>query len=190
MAVTLLLLTGCIPHLYTDTSDSGGAWRCGDNGWTGDGPPSGLVAEGWYAGDVAPDLRGFDQHGDEVCLWQFYGDLVILDISTMWCAPCQDLARGVQETVEHYAGEELTYLTVLGEDVEGEDSTSENCEEWAEAFGIEAPVLTDPAEVRKEIVTDNSYPRVMIIGKDLRVAIEEIETPTDPEIRDAVDGLL
>ena len=51
-------------------------------------------------------------------------------------------------------------------------------------------VLTDPGEVRRQIVTDNSYPRVMIIDRDLTVAIEEIETPTDPKIRAAIDDLL
>ena len=30
----------------------------------------------------------------------------------------------------------------------------------------------------------------MIIGRDLRVEIEEIETPTDPKIRSVLGGLL
>ncbi len=186
----LLLLTGCIPHLYSSETGADEAWSCSENDWGGDGPPADLAGEGWYEGDVVPDVRGFDQHGDEVCLWQFYGDLVVLDISTMWCAPCQDLARGVQETAEYFSDDGVVYLTLLGEDVEGAPSTSENCEEWAGAFGIETPVMTDPADVRRDIVTDNAYPRVMIIGRDMRLAIDEIETPTDPEIRDAVDGLL
>ena len=190
MGVTLLMLSGCIPHLYTSDADTGASWSCGENDWGGDGPPDDLVGEGWFEGDVVPDVRGYDQHGDEVCLWQFYGELVILDISTMWCAPCQDLARGVQETAEHFADDGVVYLTLLGEDTEGDPSTPENCEEWAGAFGIESPVLTDPSEVRREIVTDNSYPRVMVIGRDLSVVIEEIETPTDPEIRAAVEDLL
>ncbi len=186
----LLMLSGCIPHLYTSDSDTGASWSCGENDWGDDVPPETLAGEGWFEGDVVPDLRGYDQHGDEVCLWQFYGDLVILDISTMWCAPCQDLARGVQETAEHFADDGVVYLTLLGEDTEGDPSTPENCEQWAGAFGIETPVLTDPGEVRRDIVTDSSYPRVMVIGRDLSVAIEEIETPTDPEIRDAVENLL
>jgi thiol-disulfide isomerase/thioredoxin len=190
MGLTLLLVVGCIPHLYSSDSGGLGAWEQPENSWVSGTPPSDLTGEGFFQGEVVPDLRGLDQFGSEVSLWQFYGHVLVLDISTMWCAPCQDLARGVQETAEFYEDQGLVYLTLLGEDVEGNPSTAENCQEWADAFSIESPIITDPDEVRWDIVTDNSYPRVMIINTDMRVLIEEIESPTDPKIRDAIEGAL
>ena len=190
MSALLLALTGCVPHLYTDSAVPWD-WVVPVNSWEVGAPPDGLLGEGFFVGDVIPDVRGQDQFGDEVSLWQFYGGLVVLDISTVWCAPCRDLARGVQETAELYHDRGVTYLTLLGENLEGEPTSPEDCAEWADAFGItSAPVVTDPVEVRRDIVTDNAYPRVIIVGRDLRVEIEEIETPTDPKIRDALDGLL
>ncbi len=190
MIMSMLAVVGCVPHLYSEDSGGDTTWEAPENSWSSKTPPSGLAPEGFDEGDVVFDLRGLDQFGDEVSLWQFYGSLVVLDISTQWCAPCQDLARGAQETVEHDQGDDVVYLTLLGEDTEGESSTSETCEQWADAFGIEAPIITDPSDLRKEIVDDGSYPRVMIIGRDLRVEITEIENPTDPKIRSAIDELL
>ena len=189
MSALLFALTGCIPHLYTDSAVPW-TWEVPDNSWGVGAPPDGLLGEGYFVGEVIPDLRGLDRFGDEVSLWQFYGDLVVLDVSSMWCAPCRDLARGVEETAELYHDQGVTYLTLMGEDMEGEPATPEVCAEWADAFGISQPVITDPLEARKDIVSDNAYPRVMIIGRDLRVEIEEIETPTDPKIRSVLGGLL
>ena len=98
----LVLLAGCIPHLYSPEDAGPWSWDPPENSWGEGGPPTGLQGEGFFQGDVVQDLRGQDQFGAEVSLWQFYGELVVLDISTMWCAPCQDLARGVQETAERY----------------------------------------------------------------------------------------
>jgi len=42
--------------------------------------PDDLVGTGWDVGDVAPDFTLLDQFGDEVQLYQFYGQVIVLDI--------------------------------------------------------------------------------------------------------------
>src|SRR5687768_2227270 len=101
VALIAVISTGCVPHLYS----SGGAgqpseWVAPENTWTVTPPPATLEAQGYGEGDVIPDFRLVDQHGDEVSLWQFYGNVILLDVSTIWCGPCQQLALETEHTWE------------------------------------------------------------------------------------------
>ncbi len=189
LSASLVALLACAPRIYTD-GDTGSSWTAPENTWESSEPPRDLQGEGFEEGEVVPDVRGVDQHGDEVSLWQFYGKLIVFDVSTQWCAPCQELARGTEETYQLYRDRGVVYVTLMGEDIVGQPATQETTLEWADAFGITAPVITDPAEVRHEVVADNLYPRVMIIGRDLTIEIDRIDSPSDPAIRAALEGLL
>ena len=84
------MLCGCAPRLYTDASEDTSAnsvWVAPENDWTLNEPPRGTVAEGFEEGQIPDDFRLVDQHGQEVSLWQFHDRWVVLDFSTLWCAP-------------------------------------------------------------------------------------------------------
>ena len=82
---------GCTPHLESEPRAT-----CGGedlvNAWAKSAPPKTLEGEGYARGSVVPDFCMEDQNGDKTSLWQFYGDVILLDISTMWCGPCQQIA--------------------------------------------------------------------------------------------------
>lgn len=46
--------------------------------------PSGLEGTGRGAGDIAYNLNLSDQFGDDVELYQFYGNVVVLDLYAEW----------------------------------------------------------------------------------------------------------
>jgi thiol-disulfide isomerase/thioredoxin len=188
-ACSLVIAMGCVPELYSD-GGTGGDWvPPATNSWELATPPDDLVAQGYQEGQVPPDLRLVDQHGDEVSLWQFYGDVVLLDISTMWCAPCQELALHTQETQEDYEAEGFTYVTVLQQDVEGGDVELPEVLEWTEAFDIEAPTLADPDRLTEPAISQGQYPAVLVIGRDMTIATR-VKTVTDGEVRKAIEGAL
>ena len=103
-ALLLGIQSACIPVLTSPSDDSGssGSWIAPDNSWVSAEPPSDLVGEGWQEGQVVPDARFFDQYGQDVSIWQFYGQVIALDVSTIWCAPCRELAAHVDETWKDY----------------------------------------------------------------------------------------
>ncbi len=83
-----------------------------------------------------------DQDDEEVSLYDFYGSTIILDLSAMWCGPCQAAGSDVQETVERFSDEDLSYITVLIENLSGEPPTQSDAQLWASSLGIESePIL-------------------------------------------------
>lgn len=185
----IALTVGCVPRLYTEDGGQSQVWLPPENSWPLSEPPAGLTPQGFAAGQVVPDLRLMDQHGAEVSLWQFHGRIVVLDISTMWCAPCQELATGTEETTHQFEGEAFVYLTVLQEDVESEPPDLEDLTLWAEEFGITSPILADGAKTTGPAVQQGQFPAVLLIGRDLTV-IERVNPADDPSVRAAVADAL
>ena len=192
---------GCVPYLESppgaDAADEEGSTEVGsdyvapDNSWDkGDLPPADLTPGGFDEGQVFPDLRIRDQKGDEVSMWQFYGMVIALDLSTMWCGPCKELASEVTHTWEDYRDEGFIYLTILPETATGTAPQPADAAEWANAFGIEAPVLADTQQVGYEMVPDRQWPRIMIVGRDMRVSEGQVTPAKDESIRSAIESEL
>lgn len=187
-----LLLSGCVPVLHSPggAADACAAWEAPENTWYQGEVPEGTCAEGWAEGDVIEDAREVDQLGDEVSLWQFYGDVVLLDVSTLWCSPCQDLARGAQAIADEYRDQGFVYLTVLTENVDLQPPTQDDLNSWGDAFGITEPIVDDSANIRPSLMPDPvNYPGVFVIGRDLTIGPRDL-TPSDETIRAEIEAAL
>jgi thiol-disulfide isomerase/thioredoxin len=197
-ALAVLLLAGCSPRLYTE-GDIDAQWVAPENDWPLQSPPEELRAEGFAEGQLAPDVRGVDQFGDEVSMWQFYGRYILLDISTMWCGPCQELARGTEATAKEFEEDGVIYLTVLHENVEKEPPSIEELNVWAQfpAFHhdedhpyelITSPIIADPygESGSKAAVRNGQYPVALLIGPDMQV-IDRIEPVTDQRVHEVLE---
>jgi len=189
-----ILLVSCTPHLYTDgAGDSGedSQWVAPENSWTTNSPPNSLEAEGFDEGQVPSDFRLIDQFGAEVSLWQFYGQWIVLDFSTIWCSPCQDLAALSGETHEIYASHGFEYLSLLSQNMDYEPPTLEEVQAWADAFEMHTPVLADPVGWTENFVKGASgFPRLVIVGPDMRIVESEVTPNNDEGLRAALDSLL
>jgi thiol-disulfide isomerase/thioredoxin len=196
----LVSAVACTPVLTSPKGASSGEgatsaadWDPPENSWpTAEALPGDIEAQGWNEGDIPPDMRLVDQHGDEVSLWQFHGRVIALDISTMWCGPCQILAREVDEVQEHYGYDDFVYLTLLPEDVEGDPPDVADLNVWAERNSVSAPILADFADApfAYTIVPEKIWPRVLVIDRDLRVAVDQVQPAADAAIRAAIEDEL
>lgn len=187
-AVWSCLLTGCVPELTSafapvDCDPSANQWAKASQ------EPE-LYAEGFAQGQVVPDFCLDDQEAAPVQLWQFHGQVVALDVSTIWCAPCQALAQGTEETWQHYRDDGFTYVTLLAENLAGEDPTQADLQSWASNFGITAPIVGDPARgYSGPLVPDNAFPVLYVIGRDSRVH-RRVVPATDEALREAIEEAL
>ena len=186
------LLVACAPKLYSppDTGNGEWSWEAPVNSWPMGEPPQGLEGQGWYAGDVVPDFRLMDQNGEEVSLWQFYGKVIVLDHSTFWCAVCQTLAADVDETWQHFGADDFMYITLLSEDNEGDLPDLEVLQTWADYFAITAPVVADDAGIAAQVVGADGFPRLQLIGRDMRMINDQIVPTDDAQIRTEVEAAL
>ncbi|MBN1337138.1 MAG: TlpA family protein disulfide reductase [Deltaproteobacteria bacterium] len=192
LLLVAVLWAACVPHLTSppDTAPEDSAWVPPDNRWPSGVPPADLEAEGTGDGQVPPDFRMVDQFGDTVALWQFWGLVTVLDISTMWCAPCQDLAGDVEATWQAYRSQGFVYVTVLAQDQGGVPPSVVGLTKWAEYYGITAPVLSDGEGWSVPITGTDGFPRVMVIDRTMRIVEDEVIPAQDSAIRTIVEGLL
>jgi thiol-disulfide isomerase/thioredoxin len=184
--MAMILLLACVPVLVSEEAAvDAGPWVAPTNSWPTSPPPEGLTAEGFEEGEVVPDFRLMDQFGAEVSLWQFYGSVVVLDISTMWCAPCQQLALGVQEVADTYKDQGFFYLTVFPEDQDGDVRDplipdQEDLQGWANYYDIAEPLLSDDEGYAAQVVTEG-YPVVLVIDRQMK-STGPRESPSEEQI--------
>lgn len=184
------LVAGCVPVLTSPQDTGGSAWTAPENSWPVSTPPDDLVGEGYGQGQVFPDFLLMDQHGDPVSMWQFYGNVVVVDVSTMWCGPCAELADHVDETWADYKSQGFMYLTLLPEDNVAEVPDLEDLQRWASDHSITAPVLSDDAGISALITPNGEYPAIMVIDRDMTVAEDRVNPADDATIRALVESLL
>jgi len=195
--VSVVALAGCIPDLKSppgadddvfeaDASD----YEAPDNEWEQcELPPASLKSTGYGEGEVFPDLQMMDQHGDIASMWQWYGCVVAVDISTMWCGPCRQIAKEVDHTWEDYRDQGFMYVTMLPENSTGDIPSKADLNDWANAGNITAPVLQDKERYSYDLAPDGAYPRILIIGRDMTIMNGQV-TPEDAAIRSAIESAL
>lgn len=192
MILSLAFLMACAPHLYTDaTQDSACSPSLApENSWpSAEELPCDVGGTGFQTGQVPPELVAPDQTGATVSLWQFFGHVTVVDISTMWCAPCQDLAHGVQATADAFAADGLVYVTVLPENIHNEVPTVDDLAYWANSFHITSPVLSDGENWYAGAVVEASFPQVMVLNERLEICKRDIAA-NDAAVEAAIESCL
>jgi thiol-disulfide isomerase/thioredoxin len=181
------LLISCVPILTSpDDSGASSCWMDVENQWESTTPRN-LVEEGFGLGQTPPDMCMLDQNGDQVSMWQFFGKVIVLDISAEWCAPCQELAAGVDHTWHEFEDQGFMYLTLLTQDERANKPSQEVLQKWATDYSITAPVLSDIENYEPQLIpAGTAYPRVMLLDRTMTIQIDAINPATDDVIREAI----
>jgi thiol-disulfide isomerase/thioredoxin len=120
---------------------------------------------------------------------------VLLDLSAMWCAPCQSAAATAQATQDDYASQGFHYVTILVVDAQNNTMDASEATHWANTFGItSAPVLQGSRDL---LVSGgaahgyplSSWPTFVFLDRSQTVAYG-IYGFNEAWIRQVVEGLL
>jgi len=129
---------------------------------------------GHGVGDEICDLVLKDQNDDVWHLYDLEGDIVVLDFSAMWCAPCQSAASTVQEIQDFYEAGGFHYVTILIDDTSGDTVELDEVQYWTDTFGIET---TSVLQGNRDLINAtpelgypiSSWPTFVFVDRNLEI---------------------
>jgi thiol-disulfide isomerase/thioredoxin len=157
------------------------------------GEPPLITETGWEEGQVPPDFELVDQFGAPTCLWQMYGHYVVLDVSALWCVPCQDIAETVACQQETFV--DLVYMTFITQDADSQPADLIHAQQWAENFGLDdgtlTPVIADGGEVfTSQFPGDGTLPTLVLLDPELKMVTWGVGEEADVGIRAELESAL
>ena len=103
-------------------------------------------------GEHICDLDLVDQNADPFNLYSHYGRPMIIDLSAMWCAPCNRSAPWADVFVQRYVEHNLLWATILIDNAAGNEPNAADLAHWVETHEIDSSFvlkgsreLIDPA---------------------------------------------
>lgn len=184
--VGTMVLSGAASFTVTESPDVvlADPWTVSDEPYTGGWPqcdPGGPPPSWTLAtGEVFPNITLEDQFGEQVDLWDFWGEWIVLDAASVNCGPCQQMAQYEHELVNELAidGKRLAFITLLNESLSTINlpASLETRQEWAEEFDVHGPILGDQGvayalfpDYIQDADGSMSFPTVVVIGPDMTV---------------------
>jgi thiol-disulfide isomerase/thioredoxin len=145
-------------------------------------------------GSSVCNLVLYDQNEE---IWQLYdhaGKVIIIDISTVWCYPCQVAGHHAQPIQDEY-GDNIVFVTILVEGATGDPTTQNDIKDWVDDHAVTtAPVLQgnrdyviDPAGLTGYLV--GGFPTYIYIDQDLKIHTGHVGF-NEEHVRLTLDGLL
>jgi peroxiredoxin len=168
-------------------------------GAPGSAPPN-LRGTGYNIGDTAFDFTGVDQFGNQVSLYELYGEFVVLDFCAMWCPPCNLEARqglltqAVSDTTDQHV--HVRFVQVLLQGQSGQPPTPPEVRHWISEYRLDYPVLTIPDAEYSTVINQfqnygavlgapgGAFPSHVVLGPDLKILGLQLGAANDAAITD------
>lgn len=139
--------------------------------------------DAYQNGDIMKDFILQDEWGQDVHLYSFCGQTVIITVSAEWCGPCQQLASKLSRTQDEFADENFTFVEVLYQNDAGRDVSADTLANWRTDYDLNGIPVVGPITEGQAYVSslegDGYIPTSIVIGADMTVlAMDEyVESP-------------
>jgi hypothetical protein len=104
-----------------------------------------------------------------------------------------DQARAAEQLFQTYRSRGFVYITVLMIGNEGGPPTVEDCREWADLFGISAPILADEIQEVWNLYDDMGFtPLTLIMDRNMIIRYKAVgyDSSVERQFRALIENLL
>lgn len=135
---------------------------------------------------LAPDFTLTSLDGEPFTLSEHRGEVVVLNFWATWCMPCIAEMPELDALQDEFGDEGLVVVGV-SQDAGGADEIRP----FAAELGVSYPLLPDPAfVVASRYGGITALPTTVFVGRDGRIAREEVGALSGEELRAFVEPLL
>ena len=121
---------------------------------TGRNESSGVTWTAYDVGDVVENWTMTDQYGEEVDLYSFCGQHVVVALSAGWCGPCRYAAEEMQAKQDEYREKGVQFIEIITGDNSDELPNIDFLMGWDEQYGFtDIPVLLPPRATGWDAIT-------------------------------------
>ena len=137
---------------------------------------------------IAPDAVGLDLSGDPLALFDFAGQVVVLNVWASWCAPCRAEAGALEEVALQFDGKGVQFVGLNTRDSQAA------AQAFIRNYGVSYPSLVD-TDGRIQLLFNDSLPpqaipSTIVIDQQGRVAARALGTVTAATLRAMIEPLL
>jgi thiol-disulfide isomerase/thioredoxin len=132
--------------------------------------PADLEGTGTGPGDVFGNFTLVDQFGDDVELYQFYGQVVQIALVAEWCGICRDEAPDI-DAVGAELIDDAAIITILMEDSAGRTPDAATAARWADELGVTGPVLAGPGDLNSSV--RGGFPTLPLLDRDMVIVTDD-----------------
>jgi thiol-disulfide isomerase/thioredoxin len=108
-------------------------------------------------------------------IYPHYGEIIVIDLTSMWCGPCQQAAGDVNDIKEKVEG--VKWITIIIENEAGLSPSSSDGRRWGNAFELDYEDIWLGSRSNIDIYNGISgfpsqgWPYFVILDADLRIRV-------------------
>ena len=139
--------------------------------------------EGADVGEPIQNFRSVDQFAEELCLSQFLGEALVVDMASWWCGPCKEAASESMELLpQMQALAPSLFVTLLVQNEAANPVSQADVARWADTFELDYPVVKDIEEAITRSWDVTSFPTFFFVAPDGTVVDRIDGKPEDSDI--------
>jgi len=131
-------------------------------------------------GEIATDFTARDQNRQNVSLYDFFGKVILINLSADWCGPCRQEAGHLGTLFNQYKDRDFQIITIL---------TSGDPLTWAKEYNLTFPVLDDNNKTIWNIYGEGFVPLNIVVDHNCLIRYKKAGY-SESEIKSIIEKYL